>query len=469
MKTNKMAGEILEAIGSNHHVGVTIIDKDGLIIFRNKISEDVSGIKTKDFIGRHFSGIRGKGELLDVLKTGIPKFGTLYRTTTGRHAIINRFPLIINNEIIGAMSIVLFKDTQEMKKLMNDYKLMEQKIEHYEQKLKSLQSAKYSLDCIIGKSDKTVFLRNRIKKHAENSAPVLITGETGTGKELCAHAIHLCSERKNGPFIKINCSSIPRELFESEIFGYEPGSFTNADKKGRIGKFELANHGTIFLDEIASLPLEMQPKLLRILQEKEIERIGGNKVINVDFRLISSTNRDLELMVKENEFRPDLYYRLRVFNSDISPLRERKDDIPELCEHFVKLFNEKFGSKIMKIDKNVLEIFYEWRWPGNVRELKNVLERAFHIAETGVIQIKNLPEYLTYNPKFMYNLSGRNRSINLVKEAKNRFEKSLIESTLAESNWNKSRAASQLGISRPLLYALVKKYGLNKSNLNLTS
>ena len=446
---NDINKDLLDAILNNNYVGMTIVDKNGMILYRNKISEEISGIRNQDVLNRHFSIIPGKGELLEVLRTGTPNLGNVYQTKEGTNAIIHRFPLFKNDAVIGAMTIVTFKDTAEIQDIIQRYHLMKHKLEYYEKELRNLRSAKYNLDNIVGESDKIIYLKKLIAKYAKTNSPILITGKTGTGKELCAHAIHLNSERENGPFVKINCASIPRDLFESEFFGYEPGAFTNASKSGKVGKFELANYGTIFLDEISCLPLEMQPKLLRILQDKEIERIGGNKVIKLDFRLISSTNRDLDLLVRENKFREDLYYRLRVFNLDLPSLRERKEDLPPLCEHFVKLFNEEFGFKTLKIDKKVMDTFHEWHWPGNVRELRNVLERAVNLTETGVIQIKDLPDYLADNPKFISNISKNNQMINLLKEAKNGSERRLLESALLRWNWNKSSAARELGISVP--------------------
>jgi transcriptional regulator with PAS, ATPase and Fis domain len=339
---------------------------------------------------------------------------------------------------------------------------MQHKLEYYEEELKNLRAARFNLDNLVGISPKMISLKKMIIKYAKINSPILITGETGTGKELCAHALHLCSERQNGPFIKINCAAIPHYLFESEFFGYERGAFTGANTSGKIGKFELANHGTILLDEISTLPLEMQPKLLRIIQDKEIERIGGSKVTKLDFKLISSTNRELSSLVKENTFREDLYYRLKVFNLELPPLRERKEDLPCLCEYFLKSFNEEFRFNVAKISEEVMNIFYRWHWPGNVRELRNVLLRAVHFSETGVIQIENLPDDLTGNPILKSRISETNPMGNLLKEGKNGYEKKLLESALIKADWNKSRAARLLGISRPHLYALARKYGLNE-------
>ncbi|RPJ09988.1 MAG: AAA family ATPase [Deltaproteobacteria bacterium] len=450
---------LLEAMLNNIYIGISVIDKEGIVVFRNKQIEGVSGISNDFAINQHYSVVSPKGELLEVLRTGIPKFGRNYKTVTGDTTIVNRIPLILDNSIVGAMSIGFHEDALISQK----YDLLEQKLEYYEKELRNLRSARYDLFNIVGKSDKILHLKNLILKCGETDSSVLITGDTGTGKELCAHAVHLNSKRRNGPFIKINCASIPRDLFESELFGYEPGAFTNASRKGKVGKFELANHGTIFLDEISTLPLEMQPKLLRVLQDGEIERIGGNQVIRLDLRVLSATNRDLDVLVQEGKFREDLYYRIKVFSLDLPPLVERKEDIPLLCDHFIRSMNEEGNVKVLGLNKEAMAVLLKWHWPGNIRELKNVVVTAANLSETGMVEIKDLPDYLISNLRVTKNRPESTRSVNYFKESRKRFEKEVLESTLTQSNWNKSSAARQLGISRPQLYALIKKHTLKRA------
>jgi transcriptional regulator with PAS, ATPase and Fis domain len=454
-----MGEDLLGAMLNNIYIGISVINKDGVFVFRNKQIETISGISNSFAVNKHYSAISPKGELIEVLRTGVPKFGRSYKTITGDTTVVNRIPLILDNSIIGAMSIGFHEDALISQK----YNLLEQKLEYYEKELRNLRSARYDLHNIVGKSDKILHIKNLILKCGETDSPVLITGDTGTGKELCAHAIHLNSKRRNGPFIKINCASIPRDLFESELFGYEPGAFTNASRKGRIGKFELANHGTILLDEISTLPMEMQPKLLRVLQDGEIERIGGNQVIRLDLRVVSATNRRLDNLVQEGKFREDLYYRIKVFSLDLPPLVERREDIPLLCDHFIKSLNEEGHRKISGVTKEAMAVLWGWSWPGNIRELKNVLETATSLNETGMIGIKDLPDYLASTEKSIRNMPESPRLMNHLKEAKDGFERGVLESTLTKLNWNKSSAARQLGISRPQLYALIKKYHLNKT------
>jgi transcriptional regulator with PAS, ATPase and Fis domain len=459
-KTIRNIGEdILEAMLNNIYIGISVINKEGVFVFRNKQIEGISGISNNFAIKKHYSAISPKGELMEVLRTGIPRFGSNYKTITGDTTVVNRIPLILDNRIIGAMSIGFHEEALISQK----YNLLEQKLEYYEKELRNLRSARYDLHNIVGKSEKILRLKNLILKCGETDSPVLVTGDTGTGKELCAHAIHLNSKRRNGPFIKINCASIPHDLFESELFGYEPGAFTNASRKGRIGKFELANHGTIFLDEISTLPLEMQPKLLRVLQDGEIERIGGNQVMRLDLRVISATNRDLDLLVQEGKFREDFYYRIKVFSLDLPPLAERREDIPLLCDHIIKSLHTEGHLKTVGVSNDAMAFLCGSPWPGNVRELRNALESAANLSETGMIEIKDLPVYLLGRAKAKKNMPDNAPLLKHLKEAKNGFERGVLESTLTKSNWNKSSAARQLGISRPQLYALIKKHSLKSA------
>ena len=460
MLSMEESSTLLEAIANNDSLGITIINDKGIIIFRNRWNEQITGIKNSDILGKHFSTIPGKKELLKVLQTGIPQLGLPYSTTLGTKAIIHRFPLRDRNDtIIGAMSITVFSDVSAMRNILDKYNLMKSKLSYYEEEIRKLREARYSFNNILGNSDKIRFVIKLARKYARSNSPVLITGESGTGKELFAHATHLASPRKLGPFIIINCPSIPEDLLESELFGYETGAFSGARKNGKSGKFEMANHGTIFLDEISSLSLQIQPKLLRVLQDHRIERLGGNRSIKVDFRVISATNKDLRDLVNRGLFREDLYYRLSVLNINIPPLRERKEDIPLLTDHFFHSFREESGLVAQEIARDALSSLHDWSWPGNIRELKNVLEKAATSSEAKRIELKDLPAYIIAR-----SFAARNGSTppntNLLRQSKRDIERTLLESTLTKNNWNKSKTARQLGISRPLLYSLIKKYDL---------
>ncbi|MDF2879905.1 MAG: PspF2 [Clostridiaceae bacterium] len=276
---------------------------------------------------------------------------------------------------------------------------------------------------------------------------VLISGESGVGKELFAHAIHNESERANAPFVTINCSAIPENLLESELFGYEEGAFTGAKKGGNIGKFEIANGGTIFLDEIGDMPYYMQAKILRTLQEKEIVRVGGQRTIPIDARVISATHKNLITMINHGEFREDLYYRINVLNIDVPPLRNRKDDIKALIDEFLLRFYKESGI-YRKIPNSIMKILINYSWPGNVRELKNVVDKMCVSAENVNIDLNDLPKFLL-NESIMGKINIEDIGLNAIV---NNVEKELIESTLKQCNYNKSEAAKMLKIPRVTLY-----------------
>ena len=310
------------------------------------------------------------------------------------------------------------------------------------------------LDEIIGKSQYIKELKNKIKRIAKNSSTVLIMGESGTGKELIARAIHALSDRRYKPFIAINCAAIPDTLLESEFFGYEKGTFSGADPRGKIGKFEMANGGTIFLDEIADMPLHMQVKLLRVLQEKTITRIGSHRAQKVDVRIIAATNKNIQQMVKENKFREDLYYRLNVIPIHTCPLRERREDIPVLVEHYLNKYLIHFNRKGVRLDKRVLEIFSKYDWPGNVRELENLIEYIVAMIDDNITIDEGLiPQYI----KNHINLSLNKDEIYNLKLIEMQTINKVIK-MCGDSTEGKLKAAELLGIGVATLYRKLKNY-----------
>lgn len=316
---------------------------------------------------------------------------------------------------------------------------------------------------IIGQSRAIEEILSLINRLAKSDSTVLIMGESGTGKELVAKMIHLRSERAEKPFVPVNCAAIPSELLESELFGHEKGAFTGAVHP-RSGRFELANQGTIFLDEIGDMPLHLQVKILRVIQEKTFERVGSVKPINVDVRIIAATNKNLEEEVKEGRFREDLFWRLNVVPIVIPPLRERKEDIPLLCEYFIGKFEKKFGFPI-RISSEVMEIFKNYEWPGNVRELENLIERFFVLSEDQNVTVKDLPERIRYSERtFSKNLIPEDlnpfaSSIDL-NELLREYEKKLILHALNLHGWVKSKAARYLSINRTTLIEKMKRLGI---------
>ncbi|WP_299229101.1 sigma-54 dependent transcriptional regulator [Sulfurihydrogenibium sp.] len=308
---------------------------------------------------------------------------------------------------------------------------------------------------IIGKSQKMKDLFKEIDIVSKSESSILIEGESGTGKELVAKAIHRRSKRANQPFIPINCSAIPNELFENELFGHEKGSFTGASNR-EIGKIELAGEGTLFLDEIGEMPLFMQAKLLRVLQEREFFRVGGKELIKMRCRVISATNRNLEEMVENKEFREDLFYRINVIHLKIPPLRERKEDIPLLVKKFIDKFSKVNNKNVYDIDNDALEILMNYDWPGNVRQLENIIERAVVLCQGEIITANHLPDRIKSNSqKISENIRSENNSLNLYD-----IEKNIILKVLQEENFNQTRAAQKLGISRKQLRTKMKNFGL---------
>ena len=306
---------------------------------------------------------------------------------------------------------------------------------------------------IIGESSSMKMLKSKVKKIAQSSSTVLITGESGTGKELFARAIHMESKRSNNPFVAINCAAVPDTLLESELFGYEKGAFTGADPKGKIGKVEFANTGTLFLDEIGDMPLYLQAKLLRVLEQKEVVRLGSNKPIPVDVRVIAATNKNLEKLIEEGSFREDLYYRLNVLPINIPPLRERKEDIRVLTDYFVRKYTALFKKRVVGFENEVWDFLYKYDWPGNVRELENTVEYMINMLDqNGIISVSLLPQ------KIRFDLNKHNDLIPLEK-----MEIDLIKRALdlyGGSVTGKQKAAEALGIGIATLYRKIKKYSL---------
>ncbi|MCX7698228.1 MAG: sigma 54-interacting transcriptional regulator, partial [Candidatus Goldbacteria bacterium] len=373
----------------------------------------------------------------------------------------------IFNEITKTISliatIIAYKVKNYQKVESETKTLIEESIE-----LRKELKEQYNFKNIIGKNEKFRKVIEQVKMVSNTPAPVLITGETGTGKELIAKIIHFLSDRRDKKFVSVNCAAIPTNLLESELFGYYKGAFTGAiaNKKG---KFELADGGTLFLDEIGEMDLHLQSKILRAIQEKEIEPLGGEKTIKVDFRIIAATNRNLEYMVEEGKFRSDLFFRLNVINLYLPPLRERKDDIPLLTEYFIKKYSEIYNKKIIGINKEVEELFYKYSWPGNIRELENTIECAVIMTQANIIDASLIPQNIKENKekqeeKFDLNTFIKeeiNKNLgteNLFEKVIGIFEKILIEEMLVKTGNNKLKAAKLLGINRNTLKAMMKKY-----------
>ncbi len=444
-----------EAILDNIHNGVMITDRNGKIIFFSKTYGNFLDVDPEKMVGKHCTEVLENTRMHIVGKTGIPEINHPHRIK-GQDMVVQRIPIEINGEIIAVYGQVMFKDVRDVHALSKKLSLLESKVEFYEKELESLRSSKYTINNIVGKSNRMVELKKLALKAAQSHSPVLLIGESGTGKELFAHAIHHASERRLYPFIRLNCAAIPKELLESELFGYEPGAFTGAGTRGKPGKFELAHQGTIFLDEVSDLPLEMQPKLLRVLEEKETERLGGTRVTKSNFRLIAATHENLEESIERGTFRKDLYYRLNVIPIYIPPLRERKEDIPDIVNHLIETMNKDLGTGIFKVSPEVLAIFENYDWPGNVRELSNILERTIYAVEGNTIEVHHLPFFLQRMKNGLIKTPPSH-----LKRLREDMEKEALLQAIRISNNNKNKAAKLLGIHRTAVYKKLKKLNIS--------
>ncbi|MDO9109119.1 MAG: sigma 54-interacting transcriptional regulator, partial [Desulfatirhabdiaceae bacterium] len=346
------------------YYGSLVTDSNGIITHFNKPYGRFLGLDPEKQIGRHCTEVVENSRMHIVAKTGKPEF-TCSHLINGQNMVVHRVPIMENGKVKAVFGLVLFKDVRDVGSLARKLSLLESKVKLYEEELLNLRSTRYTFDSFLGVSRIVTDLKKEAMKAAATRSPVLIIGESGTGKEILAQAIHHASSRKLYPFVRINCASIPKELLESELFGYEKGAFTGARSEGKPGKFELAHRGTMFLDEIGDMPLAMQPKLLRILEEKEFERVGGNAMIRSDFRLIAATNQNLEKKIESNEFRKDLYYRLNVLGLNIPPLRERREDIMPVAQYLLNKMADEMDLTDIVFDSQSEKSLRSYDWPGN--------------------------------------------------------------------------------------------------------
>jgi len=352
-----------------HIDGLVIVDDKARILFMNRrLAEDV-GVDPDKIIGTHIKDVIATTKVHHTVETREPALADFYFLNDAT-IVSSRYPIYKNNKFFGVVEYDLFDDYKLLKNFLKKVESLSNELSYFKQEQKRLQGSKYSIDNIVGESEVMKRLRSEIFNAAKTNSTVLITGETGCGKELVAHSIHALSERNRGNFVRLNCSAIPFELFESELFGFEEGTFTNARKGGKTGKFQLANGGTLFLDEINQMPVALQPKILRALQEKEIDKIGGKYSIPIDVRVICATNQDLRELVKRGNFREDLYYRLNVIQIRVPPLRERKEDIPSLVHSCIENLNHFLNRNVETVTEEVIHMLQEYHWPGNVRELQ---------------------------------------------------------------------------------------------------
>ena len=441
--------------------GFIAIDTHGRITDINDKYCDFLGRKKENVLGQKIENIISTTSMYDVMQrrqrgddeTSIymhPYISSETKESRHTYAIANRFCIFDDNDqLIGAMAQMKFKErsldiANEVLKAEHAY----YKSEYQNQMLNTSGFDKY-----LGTDPKINDLRALGLKVAKTDFSVLITGETGTGKELIAKSIHVESDRSNEPMVCINCGAIPMELMESELFGYEEGAFTGAKKGGKIGKFQLANHGTLFLDEIGDLPLPLQVKLLRVLQEHEIEKVGGTKTFPIDVRIIAATRKNLQQMIKEGTFREDLYYRLAVVTIDTIPLREHPVDILPYANMFLLQLNKKFKTTVI-FSKSAEHCLLNYDWPGNVRELDNVISSAFISSNQMMIMPTDFPA------KISSSNSPENHPDEHLKTLMNHYESEIIRNTLIKFDYNVTATAKHLGLERSLLYKKMKRLNI---------
>ncbi len=432
--------------------GAVVTDKEGNILYFNRPYARFLGLEAEQIIGKHVTEVLEGSRMHIVAKTGKAELNQIF-TSRGRDMVVQRIPIFEDGKVVAAFGQIMFKQVSDVGRLANNLSLLKSKLKLYEKELTSLRATRYNFDSIHGTSSPIVALKEEARKAALTDLPILLTGESGTGKELFAQAIHQASSRYKNPSIHINCAAIPKELFEAELFGYAEGAFTGANLGGKPGKLELADGGTLFLDEIGEMPLELQPKLLRVLEDKLFERVGGNQVLKSDFRIIAATNRDLEAMVKQKLFREDLFYRLNVVSLEVPPLRERQGDIIPLARHLLEKIAESYPGSRYQLTPAAEKVLDGYHWPGNIRELINVLERTAFTIEGHCIDACDLPFYLS-RPTLTSLKSGQWDLGAVVAEA----EREALRKALDLTGNNKAKAAKLLGIHRTVLYKKMTKY-----------
>ena len=468
---------------------VAYVDHRGVYQYVNSLWQKRTGVAYPDAVGRKITELIRGSEAMSAMKTGRIVSGMMYYTVASgkKFSAAVKYRPVRDREgrICGCTAESIFDTVEEAAYFTKELQKRTEKTERLKSDRVS-HSTKYTVEDIIGVSRATEKMREQIYIAAGTGATVLIEGETGTGKELVAHAIHDLSGRSSFPFVRVNCSAIPESLMESEFFGYEEGSFTGGLKGGREGKFEAANHGSLFLDEINAMNITMQPKLLRALQEKEIERIGGTESIPVDDRIIAASNAPLAELVEKGRFRQDLYYRLNIIHIVIPPLRARREDIRVLSEHFLKRYSRELNRDIHGITGEAAEYLSRRKWPGNIRELQNNIERAVIACTGDCLELKDFTAFGYQNPdqgdrteeitgwrgsdrqklseESHLSLSGQTHGNGTAQvslsEVKALSEREAILRALDECNGNKSKTAEKLKISRTLLYRKIRKYGI---------
>ena len=437
--TVEFAGDILRHLLTNPYEALTVVDREGIVRYISPVHERFFGLPAGGGLGKHVTQVIENTRLHEVARNGRAEIGQL-QEMKGTSRIVTRTPVHgSRGEVIGAIGQVMFKGPEQLQTLSVELSRLRSEVEYYRRELSSLQERSVGLDQLIGDSPAMRRLKQQILKVAPLDVPVLLVGESGTGKELVAQAIHQLSPRREEALVMINAAALPANLVESELFGYEAGAFTGAERKGRRGKVEQADRSSLFLDELGDMPLEMQVKLLRVLEDGSYDRVGGQGSRTSNFRLISASNRDFQRLIDEGRFRLDLFYRVSAVTIQLPPLRERLEDIPALAKQALKRFAVRHGVAVRRLSSAAIQLLQQQDWPGNVRQLMHVVERAAIFADTDLIGSND----------FEFQASTKPGSVS---ESLNQVEENLIRAALQRCGGNKKRAAAELGISRSYLY-----------------
>ncbi|MGD6878449.1 sigma-54 interaction domain-containing protein [Bacillus infantis] len=451
MQTERQKVGWLEGIIEAVHDGILVIDNNGIVQLINEEYTNITGVTKEQIIGKPLLAVRPGALLPSVLKDGMPREG-VFRKENKMEYVVDMAPIFKDCNITGAVSVC--KSIPEVYQLTKELNKSRKRVSQLEKAVGRIHQAKYTFSNIIGSNERLQTMIAQAKKAAASELNILLTGESGTGKELFAQAIHNQSLRKSQPFVPVNCAAIPSSLLESELFGYEEGSFTSSKREGKVGLFELANQGTLFLDEIGDMPFELQAKLLRVLQEGAFRKIGGLEEQRVNVRIIAATNKNLLNMVQKERFREDLYYRINTVHLAIPPLRERKDDIPEIISF---LLHQQKSNPQARFDRETMHILQHYSWPGNIRELKNAIQYSVNMCEGTEVGNQHLPDTIR---KININDGKKAKSFQPLEELVRDTEKMAIQKVLTETGTSvkgKKEAAKLLGISLASLYNKIAK------------
>jgi transcriptional regulator with PAS, ATPase and Fis domain len=462
----ELAARSMFDLFANASEGMMLVDREARVVWINeqykRFLPALGFERVEDFVGHPVSEVVPNTQMDRVIRTGKPILIDLLSNRAGTF-VVSRIPLRDEaGEVIGALGIVLFDHPETtLQPLIHKFANLQRDLDDARRELATQRRHKYTLASFVGSSPAAVEVKRQARRAAMSSSPVLLLGETGTGKELLAHAIHAASARASGPLVSVNITAIPDTLLEAEFFGVAPGAFTGADRKGRDGKFKLADGGTLFLDEIGDMPPSLQPKLLRALQEGEIEPLGSNKLVRFDARVIAATSRDLAQLVREGKFREDLYYRLNVLPIRVPPLRERRADISALVEALAEDIGLRNATPPPELSAEAVALLAAQSWRGNIRELRNALEQAAMRGESQHVDAKNLGEVLRESgtkqvapaaPATEVVRMAPAQTLRPLAEQVAELERQAIEAALAATSGNKVAAAKLLGISRAKLY-----------------